>query len=104
MFALVLNALDCVSCGTCMDVCPPRAIDMHLTRKAGVEQWRLKKPDTPSADAGTGSEGAGFMTFPFLAAPERCDGCGVCVRECPTVALELRTTADPAPHTAPALP
>jgi ferredoxin len=27
--------------------------------------------------------------FPFLARPERCDGCGECVRLCPTDALQV---------------
>jgi ferredoxin len=75
---LILTAADCISCGTCMDVCPPGAIDMHRTRKAGVEQWRA--PGT----------GADDMTFPYLSRPDLCDGCLACVRECPTVALTLR--------------
>lgn len=30
-----------------------------------------------------------MMTFPYLARPERCNGCADCVRECPVNALEL---------------
>jgi ferredoxin len=29
-----------ISCGTCMDVCPPGAIDVHRTRNAGVRDPR----------------------------------------------------------------
>jgi NAD-dependent dihydropyrimidine dehydrogenase PreA subunit len=92
VYKLILTPSDCVSCGTCMDVCPPGAIDMHRIRKAGVEQWLA--PGTGGgllADAGgPGIAWPGYMTFPFLARPDLCDGCLACVRECPTVALVLR--------------
>jgi len=30
-----------------------------------------------------------MMTYPYMAAAERCDGCGECVEQCPTGALGL---------------
>jgi ferredoxin len=37
MFKLRLEARQCLCCGICMDVCLPRAIDMHSYRTRGVE-------------------------------------------------------------------
>lgn len=31
------------------------------------------------------------MTFPYMAHPHRCDGCMLCVNECPVLALELQS-------------
>jgi ferredoxin len=78
MFALRLNARACISCGICMDVCPPRAISMRTASRKCVEGaclalYRMGSFGQPRP------EPALLMTFPYLAIPERCDGCGPCV-------------------------
>jgi ferredoxin len=82
VFQLKLNGQLCVSCGICMDVCAPRAIDMRVHRAAKVEGNAR-----PRGEAERPAEE--MMTFPYLASPQRCTGCADCVRECPVNALEL---------------
>lgn len=80
MFRLKLNARHCISCGICMDLCDRDAIDMRRSLDGGIEGslTLINRRHT-----------AAMMTFPFLSDPENCDGCGVCIRECPVAALEL---------------
>ena len=88
MFSLRLEGKECVACGICMDVCHTHAIAMRLNKSKPVEGdaltfvllqtlHNLEMPPQPK------------MTFPYLAQPEFCDGCGDCVKECPTSALVL---------------
>lgn len=94
MFRLRLNARLCISCGVCMDVCQPRAIDMRSNHIVGIEGAVLSFLQLHS-DGAPEKSPERMMTFPFLAFPERCDGCLLCVKECPVDALELRDeTAD----------
>ena len=85
MFKLRLNARQCISCGICMDVCYPRAIDMRLSMPEPVEGRVLTYVHLSDDE----DSPVPMMTFPFMALPSACDGCGECVRECPVNALEL---------------
>lgn len=88
MFRLRLKAKDCISCGICMDVCQPRAISMRTRNIRSVEGPQLSC--LRLGPFGQGEGGAEqLMTFPYLSRPDLCDGCRLCVRECPCVALEL---------------
>ena len=90
MFSLKLNGKSCISCGICMDVCRPGAIAMRTNQPKGVEGKTLSYLSLRSP--GNAEQMAEpMMTFPYLAYPDLCDGCALCVNECPTVALELRT-------------
>lgn len=84
MFKLYLNARECISCAICMDVCPPQALHMRTWKGQTVEGslfcYLGLDPEAPVAD---------WMTFPYLWAPERCDGCMNCVNQCPVVALQV---------------
>ncbi len=92
MFTLRLKVKDCASCGICMDVCPPRAIVMHARSSRTIEGAQLAvlrlprmEPDRPAV----------LMTYPYLPQRDLCDGCGLCVRECPGEALELISDSAP---------
>lgn len=87
-YELRVEAKQCVCCGICMDVCQPGAMGMRRWNSRTVEGAHLsylrlrtkRNPEIPPA---------GMMTFPYLARPERCDGCMDCVQECPVTALSL---------------
>jgi Pyruvate/2-oxoacid:ferredoxin oxidoreductase delta subunit len=74
-FRFSFDADQCLNCGVCADVCPPRCLDMTRPRSTGPE---------PVAQAtSVPSEGQSWMTvFPIQVG--RCTGCMVCVMECPT--------------------
>jgi ferredoxin len=89
MFKLRLNAKQCISCGVCMDVCPPQAIEMRISKARRVEGERLSYLWLPGhGDEETLPED--MMTFPFLAHTHLCDGCMQCIQECPVMALEVQ--------------
>jgi len=95
MYRLRLTASLCVSCGICQDVCAPDAIAMRVHGAANVEgsvQAHLLLPASRGAERPPEPMG----TFPYLARPERCDGCDACVRECPVGALTLFAAQAPA--------
>jgi ferredoxin len=85
MFKLRLNARHCISCGICVDVCTPGALAMRRNSSRHIEgsvfSYLLLPNETPVET---------FETFPYLAFPERCDGCLACVVECPVESLDLR--------------
>lgn len=92
MFRLKLDARQCISCGICMDVCPPRAMGMRPHRGKTVEGpsrvlWYVGLQGE--------REPLPMMTFPFLAVAAACDGCGLCMLECPVGALALLGRAEP---------
>ena len=88
MYRLKLNAKQCISCGICMDLCPSRAIGMRSRDTAGIEGSRgleLVLADR-WAEAVTPVR---KETFPYLRTPDLCDGCALCARECPALALDV---------------
>ena len=92
MFSLKLLAKDCISCGICMDVCDTKAIAMRITWPRSPEGKVLTHRLLWSGDQEKLSLPQ-MMTFPYLARPELCDGCKMCVDQCPVNALELETRA-----------
>ncbi|MBI2214780.1 MAG: 4Fe-4S binding protein [Acidobacteria bacterium] len=83
MFRIVLQAKVCVSCGICVDVCRPVALGLRTFRNNGVEGARLSA-SLPVAEMGT---------FPYMRDAARCDGCMLCVNECPVEALSMTSIA-----------
>ena len=88
MYELRLDAKQCISCGICMDVCKPGAMEMRHWHSRTVEgpylsylvlRMKRNREEPPVA----------MMSFPYLARPEQCDGCMDCVRECPVSSLAL---------------
>lgn len=88
MYKLKLNAKDCISCGICMDVCSLNAIDMRINKGKTIEGNNFIYLDL---NGKTNKElpPEKMFTFPFMALPELCDGCMVCVKECPTYAIDI---------------
>jgi ferredoxin len=89
MYKLKLNGRTCVSCGICMDVCQPDAIVMRTNTPRRIEGNVLSYLQLCS-DGNCELPPAEMMTFPYLADPQLCDGCALCVTECPVDALELK--------------
>ena len=71
-----------------MDVCVSGAISMRFHRARNLE-GQVRTHCLLYGDRTAEPRPAAMMTFPYLASPQRCDGCNDCVRECPVGALEL---------------
>lgn len=69
---------DCISCGICMDVCLPGAINMRIHKGDTIEGFYNKSYLI-----------CRMMTFPYMANPDSCNMCMLCVEECPTTAMEI---------------
>jgi ferredoxin len=81
-FAVTVSDDACINCGICMDVCPIRTLDMKRSHEFGPEAtfYRATPARAPVADW--------MMTVPVQV--DHCNGCTICVRECPTEAISIR--------------
>jgi NADH-quinone oxidoreductase subunit I len=79
LYKFIVDETKCMNCGACMDLCPSTCID--FTRPTDMTFY--------GAVTGGVSPREWMMEKPYLIDQERCTGCGVCVRECPTDAIEL---------------
>lgn len=78
-----------------MDVCPPTCIEFTRADDAGF-YGSLFRGD-PVDGLEEGGPKTWMMERPFLPIQERCTGCQVCVRECPTNAITVEPdTSKPA--------
>lgn len=88
MYTLKLNSKECISCGICADVCEPRAIEMRICNSNTVEGKclmytglnNLFNSELPPNE---------MMSFPLMENSLLCNGCLICVNECPTSALVI---------------
>jgi Pyruvate/2-oxoacid:ferredoxin oxidoreductase delta subunit len=81
-FAVTVSDAACINCGICMDVCPIRTLDMARARDHGPEATFHRS--TPARGPVTDW----MMTVPIQV--DHCNGCTICVRECPTEAISIR--------------
>jgi ferredoxin len=72
-----------------MDVCSPQAIAMRFDKSDNVE-GNLLSYLLLHSDGEKELPPVEMMTFPYLVFPHLCDGCMLCVNECPVLALQLQ--------------
>ena len=71
-----------------MDICTPKAIDMRIHKGKTIEgnHFTFLELNNNSNKEHLPER---MMTFPFLAKPELCNGCMLCVGECPVSSLDI---------------
>ena len=82
-FAVSVDDATCINCGICMDLCPIRTLDMTRALGPGPEATF----DRASAQASNDW----MMAVPVQV--DHCNGCTICVRECPTEAISIEQVA-----------
>ena len=86
LFKFTVDETKCMNCGACMDLCPPTCVEFtrpyNMTFYGSVygEPVDQFPEDAPKL---------WMMEKPFVPIQERCTGCQVCVRECPTNAITV---------------
>jgi Pyruvate/2-oxoacid:ferredoxin oxidoreductase delta subunit len=91
-FAVTVDKGACINCGICMDVCPIRTLDMTRARGFGPEA-------TFARDLPGGIPVQDWMMIVPVQV-DHCNGCTICVRECPTEAISIRAVTEPPAHAA----
>ena len=79
LYKFVVDETKCMNCGACMDLCPSTCIE--FTRPADMEFYGAIMEGSRPRDW--------MMEKPYLIDQDRCTGCQICVRECPTNAIEV---------------
>jgi NAD-dependent dihydropyrimidine dehydrogenase PreA subunit len=79
LYRFIVDETKCMNCGACMDLCPSTCIE--FTRPADVGFY--------GSLMGGASPKDWMMEKPYLIDQERCTGCQICVRECPTNAVTV---------------
>lgn len=85
-YQVQVNKETCINCGICMDLCPMRCLDM--TRPAGKGEIGPEN-ERQSPIPGESANRPWMMLSPVQVSP--CVGCQVCVQECPTHAITIKS-------------
>lgn len=88
------TAVLCDQCGDCVVICPSDALKRN---KLGVVMIDKKLCVACYACVGFCDKGA-FQRNPEWLEPFKCTACGICVKACPHVALEMVDVPVPAPR------
>lgn len=80
-----VNEATCINCGICMDVCPTRTLDMTRKTTEGPEGSFARGEARPETFSW-------MMEVPVQV--DHCNGCTICVRECPTEAISIKPVAE----------
>ncbi len=91
LYKFIVEESKCMNCGACMDLCPPTCLE--FTRPMDVSFYGSLFGSNSTDGVDEGQPKIWMMEKPYLPIQERCTGCQVCVRECPTNAITVEPDA-----------
>jgi ferredoxin len=82
LYKFIVDESKCMNCGACMDLCPPTCLEFTRALDTSFHDniFDSQAQEEPKI---------WMMEKPYLPIQERCTGCQVCVRECPTNAITV---------------